>query len=192
MSAITSPSSHSATPINSDRGPVFESLDPNSLTVDPENSVLVSMARLPTYLDSTLRALGLHTEARTSFITYAFILYYTNRCILLTWLVDVRYWLPDMHQYSHIALRFLPQVAYENSAPLNISPQPTGTTRVLMIWKGVRETDAVEDGRWKNAIDRFQMMPVVKWKQIFGVSETNLGEYGEGLRVLEWGGLQVL
>ncbi|KAG8845425.1 hypothetical protein FRB91_001759, partial [Serendipita sp. 411] len=167
---ITPPSSRPASPTNIGHGPIIGSLDPRGLALDPENSILVSMARLPTYLDATLRALGLHTEARTSFITY---------------------WLPDMHEYSHIALRFLPQAAYEKSAPLHIVPQPTETTRVFIVWKGVKETDAVEDGYWKDAIDRFRMMPTGEWKQIVGVSGTNLKEYGEGLRVLEWGGMQV-
>ncbi|KAG8777470.1 hypothetical protein FRB91_001761 [Serendipita sp. 411] len=170
VSPLSPPSSRPVTPINADHDPGVEVLDPMGLAIDPKNSVLVSLAMLPTYLDTTMRTLGLHTEARTSFITY---------------------WLPNMHRYSHIALRFLSQAAYEKSAPLNIIPQPTEMMRVIMVWKGVKETDAFEGGPWKDAMNRFQKMPVGEWKQIVGVSGTNLRECGEGLRVLEWGGMQV-
>ncbi|KAG8831983.1 hypothetical protein FRC18_005674 [Serendipita sp. 400] len=74
VSPLTPPSSRPATPINADHDPGVELLDPLGLAVDPKNSVLVSMAKLPTYLDATMRTLGLHTEARTSFITCVLIL----------------------------------------------------------------------------------------------------------------------
>lgn len=38
--------------------------------VGVNNSVVVEAARITPYLDSALKNLGLHTEARTSFITY--------------------------------------------------------------------------------------------------------------------------
>ncbi|KAG2740062.1 hypothetical protein P692DRAFT_20840935 [Suillus brevipes Sb2] len=46
------------------------------------------------------KALGLHTEARTSFITY---------------------WLTSFLKHEYIALRFVPQAAYERAASLNFS-----------------------------------------------------------------------
>lgn len=54
----------------------------------PANSVLLPIGTITPYLDASLRALGLHTEARTSFITY---------------------WLPSLLKHQHIAVRFVPQ-----------------------------------------------------------------------------------
>jgi len=45
---------------------------PNDATLDDGNSVLLATDKITPYLDSALIALGLHTEARTSFITYVF------------------------------------------------------------------------------------------------------------------------
>ena len=45
---------------------------PNNATLDDANSVLLATDKITPYLDSALKALGLHTEARTSFITYVF------------------------------------------------------------------------------------------------------------------------
>jgi hypothetical protein len=47
-----------------------EVFDPSSPDVNPGNSVLLSIDDIPKYLDKALLTLGLHTEARTSFITY--------------------------------------------------------------------------------------------------------------------------
>ena len=37
--------------------------------MDPGDSVLLPISKVPSYLDAALKALALHTEARTSFIT---------------------------------------------------------------------------------------------------------------------------
>ncbi|KAG8813201.1 hypothetical protein FRC17_001635, partial [Serendipita sp. 399] len=67
--SMTPPSSRPATPAHVDRSPSVAAFDPTRPELTPENSVIVDMKKIPTYLDTTLRALGLHTEARTSFIT---------------------------------------------------------------------------------------------------------------------------
>jgi len=43
---------------------------PNDASLHDTNSVLLATNKITPYLDSALKALGLHTEARTSFITY--------------------------------------------------------------------------------------------------------------------------
>lgn len=43
---------------------------PNASSCRPVDSVLLQIAAVPPYLDSALQSLGLHTEARTSFITF--------------------------------------------------------------------------------------------------------------------------
>jgi len=50
----------------------IERFIPNDATLDDANSVLLATDKITPYLDSALKALGLHTEARTSFITYVF------------------------------------------------------------------------------------------------------------------------
>jgi len=57
----------------------IERFIPNDATLDDANSVLLVTEKITPYLDSALIALGLHTEARTSFITYGFIF------IISTW-----------------------------------------------------------------------------------------------------------
>jgi hypothetical protein len=42
---------------------------PTSSDLSDMDSVVISVEALPKYLDISLKALGLHTEARTSFIT---------------------------------------------------------------------------------------------------------------------------
>jgi hypothetical protein len=46
-----------------------ETFDPVRPIVDPADSVLLPISKVPSYLDAALKALALHTEARTSFIT---------------------------------------------------------------------------------------------------------------------------
>ncbi|KAF8603246.1 hypothetical protein BDV93DRAFT_607059, partial [Ceratobasidium sp. AG-I] len=66
--------------------------NPSNPVLSPSNAALLSLEKVTAYIDDALIALGLHTEARTSFITY---------------------WLPDLSKHKHIALRFLPQGEYE-------------------------------------------------------------------------------
>ncbi|KAG8949170.1 hypothetical protein FRC04_008968 [Tulasnella sp. 424] len=76
-----------------------EAFIPGQTSYQPENSVLLPVQRITQYLDRTLALLGLHTSARTDFVTY---------------------WLPRFLQHKHIALRFVSQEAYEKAAPLDI------------------------------------------------------------------------
>ncbi|KAJ7887079.1 hypothetical protein B0H14DRAFT_2563031 [Mycena olivaceomarginata] len=94
-----------------------ELLSPLNSDLTPTDSVLVSV----------LLALGLHTEARTSFITY---------------------WLPSILKYQHVALRFVPQAAYEAAATLDLNQVPDVVTRVFTLFKGITD-DALGD--WREA-----------------------------------------
>jgi len=49
----------------------METFDPSRPSVSPGDSILLPIGKVPGYLDAALKALALHTEARTSFITYA-------------------------------------------------------------------------------------------------------------------------
>ncbi|KAJ7177128.1 hypothetical protein C8R46DRAFT_1188738 [Mycena filopes] len=150
--------------------PVLENFDttdcfsPLTSDLSPAGSVLIAVDSITPYLDKVLLALGLHTEARTSFITY---------------------WLPSFLKHKYVALRFVPQAAYEASAALDISPAPDVVTRVFMLFKGVTddalngwsEADAVNDGE--------------RWRQVVGVDVARAAD-ATLFRVLEWGGMEVL
>ena len=49
----------------------IEMFNPNDACLSDNNSVVISVDNVTPYLDTALKALGLHTEARTSFITFA-------------------------------------------------------------------------------------------------------------------------
>ncbi|KAG8831181.1 hypothetical protein FRC17_003509 [Serendipita sp. 399] len=163
---VTPPNSRPSTPPSDALLEVFE---PEKPAIVNQNSVVFSILQIPKYLDEVLLALGLHTEARTSFITF---------------------WLPDMLKYPSIALRFLPQTVYEKAAPLTVQPTPTMTTRIFMIWRGISSDEMGEDGPWAEAILRGKTTDLREWRDIVGTTGVVLKDEKDGLRVLEWGGME--
>ena len=99
---------------------------------------------------------------------------------------NLSYWLPDMLKHTHVALRFLDQVAYAHAAPLDVSPKADVVTRIFMLFRGVKEAEL---GEWEGAQAK-AAEPAEMWREIVGV---NLGEtLNESLfRVIEWGGMEV-
>ena len=156
---------------------------PNDATLDNANSVLLVTDKTTPYLDSALIALGLHTEARTSFITYGFIL------IISTWQSNAafRYWLPSILKHKTVALRFLPQAAYEKAAPLDVSPSPDVITRIFMLFQGI---DDDELGLW-SASQVKASEDVGFWVNVVGVDVGRTVDK-QLFRVVEWGGMEVL
>jgi hypothetical protein len=172
------------------------------------------ISKIPKYLDDSLLELGLHTEARTSFITYVSSCHYLFLillCHLLSWtsphvtdafralrliLTDLmhlnRYWLPDLLHHPNIALRFLPQSSYEKAAPLEVKPQPTLVVRVFMLWRGVSVKDLEH---WTEASTRVSEMSCSEWREVVGVpTNFNVDKHRNkdgGFTVLEWGGMEV-
>ncbi|KAF6740892.1 hypothetical protein DFP72DRAFT_1128633 [Ephemerocybe angulata] len=136
---------------------------PNRPTLDASNSVVLEVAKMTPYLDSSLKALGLHVEARTSFITY---------------------WLPSLLKHKHVALRFLPQSAYERAAPLSVEPTPDMVGRIFMLFKGIKETEL---GMWSDACEQ----SAVQWAGVVGVDSERMNDTGL-FRVIEWGGMEVV
>ncbi|KAH6917587.1 hypothetical protein BKA70DRAFT_1215803 [Coprinopsis sp. MPI-PUGE-AT-0042] len=142
-----------------------EQFIPSRPSVDDGNSVLLSLEKLPLYLDHALLALGLDTEARTSFITY---------------------WLPSFNKHKHISLRFLPQAAYEASAPLDVLPKPDVVARIFMLFQGVEDCDVEH---WLEATLRASQ-PVNRWQDVVGVDPSRVCDTTL-YRVIEWGGMEI-
>jgi hypothetical protein len=69
---VTPVASRSTTPIAN-----IETFDPARPSVEPGDSVLLPISKVPSYLDTVLKTLALHTEARTSFITLRIIFFPT-------------------------------------------------------------------------------------------------------------------
>ncbi|KAK2464928.1 hypothetical protein APHAL10511_003004 [Amanita phalloides] len=161
---VTPPASRPATPeldLSTDR------FDPTNPILTPQNAVLLAVPTDVTkYLDQALLAMGLHTEARTSFITY---------------------WLPSLVKHEQIALRFVEQSSYEAAARLSITPKPDVVTRVFMLFRGV---DCCEVADWTEAEERAKNMDVAAWRNIVGVDWEKM-QFRELFRVLEWGGMEV-
>ncbi|KAH8986745.1 hypothetical protein EDB92DRAFT_2020971 [Lactarius akahatsu] len=134
--------------------------------VNPGDSVLIPTSKVPGYLDAALKALTLHTEARTSFITY---------------------WLPDMLKHEYVALRFVAQDVYEQAAPMRIAPAPDVVTRVFMLFRGVPVGDL---GLWEAASARTHADGARLWADVVGVDAVRAADSGL-FRVLEWGGMEV-
>ncbi|PVF97914.1 ubiquitin-domain-containing protein [Serendipita vermifera] len=150
--------------------PTTEEFNPACPNLSPHNSVLLCIEKVPMYLDKALLVLGLHTEARTSFITY---------------------WLPDLLKHEYITLRFLPQAAYERAAPISVLPSPASVTRVFMLWRGITESDVRKDGgRWGEAASRAERMEPSEWIDVVGARFPE-NSMEAGLKVLEWGGMEV-
>jgi hypothetical protein len=63
---VTPDASRATTPVEKH----IETFDPSRPSLSPGDSILLPIGKIPSYLDVALKALTLHTEARTSFITY--------------------------------------------------------------------------------------------------------------------------
>ncbi|KAG2354886.1 hypothetical protein BDR07DRAFT_1427995 [Suillus spraguei] len=128
-----------------------DTFNPISSNLDDTDSIVIPVDKATAYLDESLKVLGLHTEARTSFISY---------------------WLPYILKYEYIALRFVPQSAYERAASLSIYPQPDIVTRIFMLFRGVSKEHLAN---WTNAQIQAEKM----------AGDVAL------FRVLEWGGMEI-
>ncbi|KAG1749578.1 hypothetical protein EDD22DRAFT_263502 [Suillus occidentalis] len=142
-----------------------DTFNPMFNSLDDTDSIVIPVDRVTVYLDKSLKALGLHTEARTSFITY---------------------WLPSILKHEYIALRFVSQVAYERAASLSISPQPDIVTRVFMLFRGIPKEHLAN---WSNAQMQAEK-DVAWWVDVVGVDPAKAGDVAL-FRVLEWGGAEV-
>jgi len=163
INLMTPNTSRAATPVGD-----LEAFDPSRPSVSPANSILLPIDKVPGYLDTVLKALTLHTEARTSFITY---------------------WLPDLLKHEYIALRFLAQASYEQAAKMRVSPAPDVVTRVFMLFRGVASGDL---DFWSQAATRATAEDgATFWTNVVGGIDSTRASDRSLFRVLEWGGMEV-
>ncbi|KAK0471002.1 hypothetical protein IW261DRAFT_1612333 [Armillaria novae-zelandiae] len=144
---------------------VIPHFDPLMAELTDSNLVVLPSLKTVLYLDEALAALGLHVEARISFITH---------------------WLPSILKHDFVALRFLLQASYEHAAPLDVEPKPDVITRVFMLFKRVCEDELDE---WEGALLRASENVDV-WKGVVG-AEYDMAKDKALFRVLEWGGMEV-
>ncbi|QRW10468.1 ubiquitin family protein [Ceratobasidium sp. AG-Ba] len=136
--------------------------DPSCPSITPSNSAFLPFNTVAGYIDDVLASLGLHTEARCSFITY---------------------WLPRLQHHNHIALRFLPRIEYEAAAPMRITPSPDVAIRIFMLFRGVEDSDV---DQWGSAVK-----DVSEWKDIVGVDMEKATDTNN-FRALKWGGMEII
>ncbi|KAH8103028.1 hypothetical protein BXZ70DRAFT_927741 [Cristinia sonorae] len=141
--------------------------DPTRAAVGDDDSVLLPALEITPYLDACLKALGLHTEARTSFITY---------------------WLPSFLKHQFVAFKFISQKSYEQAAIMDVSPLPDVVVRVFMVFKGVVKEEV---NLWSKARARVQEDPR-RWRAIVGLDEKDKLQDESLFRVLEWGGMEII
>ncbi|KAG8943464.1 hypothetical protein FRC04_002875 [Tulasnella sp. 424] len=132
----------------------------------PENSVLLFVEESASYLDRALRAMGLHTEAVTSFITY---------------------WLPCFMKHTYIALQFIPQIGFEEAAPLQVEPKPDIVTRIFMLYQPVMVSQL---DKWSQASDRAVKDPAFG-REVVGI-DIEKQKDPSLFRVVEWGGMEAV
>jgi len=91
-------------------------------------------------------------------------------------------------KHAHVALRFLPQEAYEAAALMEVTPLPDVVTRIFMVARGI-DNEEVQREEWAEASLRASQ-PVEIWQGIVGMClESALDS--TVFRVLEWGGMFV-
>ena len=144
---------------------LMEAFEPAHAILEPDSptSVMLPFPAVIAYIERALTALTLHTAARTEFITH---------------------WIPALSRHSFVALRFLPQSAYERTAELSITPKPDVVTRVFMLFRGVCAEDT---DTWSEACSRTD---TVDWAKVVGVKRGawDLSRF----RALEWGAMELV
>lgn len=68
-------------------------------------------------------------------------------------------------KHKDIALRFLPQKAYEAAAPPEIKPTPDVITRLFMLFRGLTNEEASHD-QWRCAATNKRAAE--HWKDVVG------------------------
>ena len=183
---MTPVASRSTTPIAN-----TETFDPARPSVNPGDSILLPISKVPSYLDAVIKALALHIEARTSFLTLRILFTLPTHQRFRGGETDkdflARFWLPDMPKYNYIALRFVAKDAYEKAASLRIAPTPNVVTRVFMLFCGVAVGDL---GLWEAASARADGADGAFWADVVGVDAVRAAD-SKLFRALEWGGMEV-
>lgn len=90
-------------------------------------------------------------------------------------------------KHTYIALRFIPQMAFEEAAPLEVTPKPDVVTRVFMLFQPV---PAAHIDEWAQASDRAVKDPAF-WRDVVGIDEAKMKDPSL-FKVVEWGGMEAV
>ncbi len=165
--------------------PVEEgTLDPGRPHLGPENAVLLPTSDVPGYLYRELSKLGLVRGPRPTADIRTPAPAPTSSRTLHPESDDSRYWLADLNAHQNIALRFVPQKEYARAAPLETEPAADVVTRVFMLFRGVSTAEANDEMHWAS------VQQEVNWASVVGI-DPRIGD-ANLLRVLEWGGMEVV
>lgn len=87
-----------------------------------DTGFVVESNRIASFLEDKLSILGLNEKESEEFIIY---------------------WLPKLQSNNYVYIRFATEDEISKNMPLDINPKPDTTIRVLMIYKGLNETEPV-------------------------------------------------
>lgn len=90
-------------------------------------------------------------------------------------------------KHTYIALRFIPQIAFEEAAPLEVEPKPDVVTRIFMLFQPVPASHLDE---WAQASDR-AVKDASFWREVVGI-DIEKQKDPSLFRVVEWGGMEAV
>ncbi len=90
----------------------------NDQQYDLTTGFIVEGKNVSSFLQSTLKKLGLNSKEYNEFIVY---------------------WLPQMINNKYNLIHFATQEEYDNRVPLSITPQPDSMLRIFMVFKNLNE-----------------------------------------------------
>ena len=120
----------------------------NENAIDDTRGFLIAQEELVSFLETTLTTYGYTSKEQADFITY---------------------WVPNMKDATNLYIYFLFDEACEQFATLNISPKPTNTARLYMLW-------ATAEANYEEIGIAPQDIPTIN---------------REGFTVIEWGGAEM-
>ncbi|KAM0787389.1 hypothetical protein ACM66B_003474 [Microbotryomycetes sp. NB124-2] len=143
-------------------------LNPERPAITPQNAVVRSVDASTLYLEDELRLLGVSATARNDFM---------------------RDNMSDFTRLSNgdqndVAITFVSQTAFEDSARLDIVPKPDYVGRLFMLFKAVDK----HDKKWDVARNKFKK---VNWAKVIGIDSVKM-EDKSLFRVVECGAMKVV
>ncbi|KAM0787380.1 hypothetical protein ACM66B_003465 [Microbotryomycetes sp. NB124-2] len=141
--------------------------NPERPAITPQNAVVRSVDALTLYLEDELKILGVSASATAYFMS------------------DNKWNFTHLSNgdKNDVAITFVSQAAFENSARLNIVPKPDYVARIFMLFKAVDK----HEKKWDVARNKLKK---VNWAKVIGIDSVKM-EDKSLFRVIECGSMQV-